>query len=93
MAKAAKIEAIGILQLWARSGENGKLFGAVTTKELSHLISEKSGIEVDRKNLKDNHPEIVQLIQELAEPVRTLPRGAIDRRAGSLDAWDDLEDD
>jgi hypothetical protein len=48
---------------------------------------------VDRKNLTANHPETVQLIEQLAEPDREPSRGSIDRRTGSLDAWDDPEED
>jgi large subunit ribosomal protein L9 len=54
--KAKKVEAIGVLTLAARAGEQGKLYGAVTTKELSKLITQKTGLEIDRKNLKLNHP-------------------------------------
>lgn len=56
MAKAAKVEAIGLLLLSARAGEQGKLYGAVTTKELSRLLSQKTGLEIDRKSLKLSHP-------------------------------------
>lgn len=55
-AKAAKVEAIGVLTLEARAGEHGKLYGTVTTKELSRLVSQKSGLEIDRKSMKLDHP-------------------------------------
>jgi len=54
--RAAKVEKIGLLTLAARAGEQGKLYGAVTTKELTRLVSEKAGMEIDRKSLKLNHP-------------------------------------
>lgn len=54
--KAQKVEALQVLTLTARAGEGGKLYGAVTTKELARLISDKTGLEVDRKSLKLNHP-------------------------------------
>ena len=56
MERAQKVEKIGTLTLTARAGENGKLFGAVTTKELAALVSEKSGLEIERKALKLSHP-------------------------------------
>jgi large subunit ribosomal protein L9 len=56
MAKAAKVLALGTLTLAARAGEHGKLYGAVTTKELSKLVSDKTGLEVDRKSVKLSHP-------------------------------------
>ena len=55
-AKAAKVEGIGLLTLAARAGEHGKLYGAVTTKELSRLVSEKTGMDIERKSIKLNHP-------------------------------------
>lgn len=44
---------------------------------------------VDRNHLAKRHPETVKLIEQLAEPDRAPLRGAIDRRAGNLDAWDE----
>lgn len=54
--KAAKIEAFGKLELSAKAGESGKLFGTVTTKKLCEELLEKSGIEVDRKTVSLNAP-------------------------------------
>jgi large subunit ribosomal protein L9 len=56
LAKAASVEAIGTLVLSARAGEHGKLYGAVTTKELAMLVATKAGMDIDRKVLKLNHP-------------------------------------
>ena len=46
---AAKIEALS-LSITHQAGEEGKLFGAVTTKELFEKLQE-AGIEVDRKKI------------------------------------------
>lgn len=54
--KAEKIKAVGTLELSAKAGENGKLFGAVTTKRLAEEVQEKSGIEVDRRSMSLNSP-------------------------------------
>ena len=54
--KAAKIEEFGKLELSAKAGESGKLFGTVTTKKLCEELLEKSGIEVDRKTVSLNAP-------------------------------------
>src|SRR5262245_5603836 len=54
--KSKKIEALKVLTLAARAGEQGKLYGAVTTKELSRLLEQKTGMEIDRKAIKLNHP-------------------------------------
>jgi large subunit ribosomal protein L9 len=56
LGKASQIVALGILTLEANVGENGKLFGAITTKELAKIISDKTSLELDRKNLSLDHP-------------------------------------
>lgn len=38
--------------LHAKAGANGKLFGAVTVKEIAAAVSEQLGAEVDRKKIK-----------------------------------------
>lgn len=53
---AKKIEEIGKLELSAKAGESGKLFGTITTKKLTEELQAKSGIEVDRKNVTLNAP-------------------------------------
>ncbi len=54
--KAEAIEKFGKLELSAKAGESGKLFGTITTKKLTEELKEKSGIEVDRKNVSLNAP-------------------------------------
>ena len=49
--RANKIEAVGTLEIEAKAGESGKLFGAITTKKLAELILDKTSIEVDRRNI------------------------------------------
>lgn len=53
---AKKIEGIAKLELSAKAGESGKLFGTITTKKLSEELAAKSGITVDRKNVSLNAP-------------------------------------
>lgn len=53
---AKKIEEFGKLELSAKAGESGKLFGTITTKKLTEELKAKSGIEVDRKNVTLNAP-------------------------------------
>ncbi len=36
----------------ARTGENGRLFGAVTSKEVSEAIAEQCKVMIDRKNIE-----------------------------------------
>ena len=54
--KAEEIEKFGKLELSAKAGESGKLFGTITTKKLTEELKEKAGIEVDRKNVSLNAP-------------------------------------
>ena len=56
LAKAEQIEKIGSIELSAKAGESGKLFGTITTKKLAEELQAKSGIEVDRKNVSLNAP-------------------------------------
>ena len=53
---AKKIEEFGKLELSAKAGESGKLFGTITTKKLTEELASKSGVEVDRKNVSLNAP-------------------------------------
>ncbi|MFI3301446.1 MAG: 50S ribosomal protein L9 [Candidatus Gastranaerophilales bacterium] len=53
---AGKIEGLNKLELTAKSGESGKLFGTITTKKLSEELQTVSGIEIDRKNITLNTP-------------------------------------
>ena len=46
---AQKIEAIEKLELSARAGESGKLFGTITTKKLAEELNAKLGTAIDRK--------------------------------------------
>ncbi len=56
LAKAAEIEKFGTLELSAKAGESGKLFGTITTKKLCEELQAKAGIEVDRKTVSLNAP-------------------------------------
>lgn len=54
--KAQKLESVASLELSAKAGESGKLFGTITTKKLAEELLAKTGIEVDRKNISLNAP-------------------------------------
>ena len=54
--KAQAIEKFAKLELSAKAGESGKLFGTVTTKKLAEELAAKTGIEVDRKTITVNAP-------------------------------------
>ena len=56
LVKAEQIEKFGKLELSAKAGESGKLFGTITTKKLCEELQAKSGIEIDRKTVSLNAP-------------------------------------
>ena len=56
LAKAAEIEKLGQIELSAKAGESGTLFGTITTKKLCEELKEKANIEVDRKTVSLNAP-------------------------------------
>ena len=56
LATAAEIEKLGQIELSAKAGESGKLFGTITTKKLCEELKEKANIEVDRKIVSLNAP-------------------------------------
>jgi len=64
---AELIEGLEKLELSARAGESGKLFGAITTKKLSEELKEKLNIEIDRKTITLDSP-----INKIGEFVMTV---------------------
>lgn len=48
-----------IVKLKAKAGDNGKLFGAVTTKEIASLLTEQFGFSVDKRKI--TAPDIKEL--------------------------------
>ena len=59
-AVASKLVAAGGLRIPARVGEEGRLFGSVTSSDIAEAIASQAGIEVDRKAV------------HLDEPIRTV---------------------
>lgn len=43
-----------VLKLSAKCGENGKLFGAITNKEIAALIKEEFALDIDKKKIEAN---------------------------------------
>lgn len=56
---AEKIEKITV-EIKAKSGEGGRLFGSVTSKDITEIAKKKHGVEIDRRKLV------------LPEPIREL---------------------
>ncbi|WP_373532983.1 50S ribosomal protein L9 [Vampirovibrio sp.] len=55
-AKAEKVNALQMLTLEANAGDSGKLYGTITTKELTKVLQEKTGYEIERRNVNVDHP-------------------------------------
>ena len=53
---AKKLEELATVELSAKAGESGKLFGTITTKKLTEELQAQAGIEVDRKSVSLNAP-------------------------------------
>ncbi len=43
-----------VLTVNAKCGENGKLFGAITNKEIAAIIKEEFGLDIDKKKIEAN---------------------------------------
>jgi large subunit ribosomal protein L9 len=56
IAMSEQINGIGSMSIEAHVGEQGKLFGAITTKELAKALKEKTGLDIDRKALSLDQP-------------------------------------
>lgn len=54
--KGQQVDAIGTLCLEAHAGEEGKLFGTITPKDLSQILEAKLDFPIDRKNLVLSSP-------------------------------------
>lgn len=72
---AKQIEALGTIELTAKAGESGKLFGTITTKKLAEELAAKLGKEVDRKNITldtaINHVGNYKMLIKLTSKVKT----------------------
>lgn len=51
LAVKAKIESMKV-EIKVKVGDNGKLFGAISSKEVAAEVSKKYGIEIDKKKLQ-----------------------------------------
>jgi large subunit ribosomal protein L9 len=54
--ETAALLAKTVLTIQHRAGEDGKLYGSVTTAEIAEAISEARGLRVDRKKIRLDEP-------------------------------------
>ncbi|MFH0703135.1 MAG: 50S ribosomal protein L9 [bacterium] len=74
--QAEKIKTLNQIEISAKAGESGKLFGAVTTRKLADIIKEKIGIEVDRRNISLNNP--INHIGDYKMIIKLTPKVSVD---------------
>jgi len=53
---AETIKSLGTIEIQAKVGDTGKLYGAITTRKLAEELLERTGIEIDRRNISLNKP-------------------------------------
>jgi large subunit ribosomal protein L9 len=78
-ALASKLIAAGPLRISARAGDEGKLFGSVTASDVADAVIAKTGVQVDRRDVRlddpirsvGSHEVRVRLFPEV-EPVLTI---------------------
>jgi len=78
-ALASKLIAAGALQISARAGDEGKLFGSVTAADIAEAVAAQTGVPVDRRDVHleepirsiGTHEVSVKLFHEV-EPVITV---------------------
>ena len=56
LALVEKIQSLVKLELSARAGESGKLFGTITTKKLAEELTAKLSLDIDKKSLTLDKP-------------------------------------
>lgn len=54
LALCERITTLGSVKVSARAGEEGKLYGKVTTKEIAEILKKELGQEIDKRLLKVN---------------------------------------
>ena len=73
--EALELASLGQIELTAKAGESGKLFGTITTKKLAEELNAKLGSEVDRKNISldtaINHVGEYRMLITLTSKVKT----------------------
>lgn len=64
---AAKIEAVTV-EIKSKGGENGRLFGSITSKDIAEALQEQHKIKVDKKKINLDNP--IKQIGEVTVPIK-----------------------
>ena len=82
MSGIAEILSNTVLTFNAKAGETGKLYGSITSQMIVDGIKEKSGIEIDRRDIESDpirslgeHAIIVRLTMDLIPEIKVLVLG------------------
>lgn len=68
------------VEITVKTGENGKLFGAITNKEVSAALEQTFGIKIDRKKIDCNikslgeHTAVIKLHSEVKAEVKIIAK-------------------
>ncbi|WP_294703457.1 50S ribosomal protein L9 [uncultured Fusobacterium sp.] len=68
------------VEIAVKTGENGKLFGAITNKEVSAALEQTFGIKIDRKKIDCNikslgeHTAVIKLHSEVKAEVKIIAK-------------------
>ncbi|SMO68557.1 50S ribosomal protein L9 [Melghirimyces algeriensis] len=68
---AEKLEEVD-LSLEAKSGEGGRLFGSITSKQISQQLKEVHGLKVDKKKIQLNEP--IRTLGVTKVPIKIHPK-------------------
>lgn len=75
LAKAKELKEIleaKIVTIAIKAGENGKLFGSVTSKEIGTALEKQEGIKIDKKKIMLDDP--IKTVGEKQVPVKIHPQ-------------------
>ena len=57
-----------VVQLSVRGGENGKLFGSITSADIAEAVKEQSGADIDKKKIQLDSP--IKQVGDFEVPVK-----------------------
>jgi len=57
-----------VIQLTVRGGENGKLFGSITSADIAEAVKEQSGADIDKKKIQLDSP--IKQVGDFEVPVK-----------------------
>lgn len=65
-----------IVKVSVKAGENGKVFGSVTNKEISAALLQQTGIDIDKKKITFNDP--IKMVGRRTVKVKLHPKVTVE---------------